>query len=148
MSRIINKLSIKQILERVGIVIKSQKNEKIAEALNAQPQTCSNWKTRNAMPWVELFEFSIKHNIQLDWLLTGQENKYSSKNPEEIEQLKEKLNLKEELLRLTKENAHLLRNENTRLYKENSSLKKIIMEGKRKNDSPDLDTVKLRKKTI
>jgi hypothetical protein len=48
-----------------------KKSQKIATALDVNPPTCSNWKTRNTIPWVELFYFSTKKGISLDYLLTG-----------------------------------------------------------------------------
>ncbi len=72
-------LNTKEILKRIGVVINSNKNKDIALSLESEPTTCSNWKTRNAIPWEELFTFSQKHKISLDFLLTGkQQNNFMS----------------------------------------------------------------------
>ena len=81
MSRTIHNLSVEKILYRVGETIGTQKKKLIAEALGATSQGYKNWRDRNTIPWVELFEFSQKFNISLNWLLTGIEN---PRNPIEI----------------------------------------------------------------
>jgi len=157
MSRKINKPNINQILNRVGTIIHSQKNEKIAGALSATPQTCSNWKTRKAIPWIELFNFAIKYDVKLDWLLTGKEHTPAKQSDEikEIKQLKETLEIKEEILEIIRENAKLLKaentrlkDENTRLEDENKTLEKNFLDGRRNNDPPSLNTAQLRKKAM
>ena len=150
MSRKINRANINQILNRVGATIRSQKNEEIAKALSVTPQTCSNWKTRKAIPWVELFEFTIKYNIQLDWLLTGKEHNPVKQSDEikEIKQLKETLKVKEEILEIIRENAQLFKAENIRLKDEIKNLEKNFLKGRRNNDPPSLNTTELRKKAM
>ena len=73
MSRKKTELNTKQILHRVGMIIGTDENVRIAEALGVAAQVCTNWKTRNTIPWVELFEFSQRVDISLDWLITGRE---------------------------------------------------------------------------
>lgn len=88
-----------------------------------------------------------KEKISADWLLTGKEN-IPAKHSNETKQLKEKLELKEEMLQLTRENAELFRNENTRLRDKIKTMKKNYLTGRRQNDSPDLDVAELRKKAM
>lgn len=73
MSRLVHTLNSKNILKRVGIVLGSNKNKDIADALGVDSQVCTNWKTRNTIPWVELFNFSKERSVSMDWLLTGKE---------------------------------------------------------------------------
>jgi hypothetical protein len=73
MSRKKTELNTKQILRRVGMIIGSDENARIAEALGVAAQVCTNWKTRNTIPWAELFEFCQRVDISLDWLITGRE---------------------------------------------------------------------------
>ena len=71
MSRFKINLNITEILQRVGQSIGSDKNTDIADALNVNPQVCTNWKTRGTIPWPELFQFSQDKAVSLEWLLTG-----------------------------------------------------------------------------
>jgi len=73
MSSYIFNIKISEILGRVGERIGTKKNESIAKALGVEPQTASNWKSRGAIPWKELFIFSQENGISFDWLLTGKE---------------------------------------------------------------------------
>jgi hypothetical protein len=73
MSRKKIELNTKQILRRVGMIIGSDENARIAEALGVAAQVCTNWKTRNTIPWAELFEFCQRVDVSLDWLITGRE---------------------------------------------------------------------------
>jgi len=66
-------LNTKQILRRVGIILGTDENARIAEALGVAPQVCTNWKTRNTIPWPELHAFSHRSGVSLDWLITGRE---------------------------------------------------------------------------
>lgn len=73
MSSKIHNLNIIEILERISDIIKSTKNKDIAQALGVSDKTCSNWKDRNAIPWVDLFNFAKNKKISFIWLLTGKE---------------------------------------------------------------------------
>lgn len=84
-------LNTREILKRVGDIIGSQENKKIAEALKTKPTTCSNWKTRNAIPWEKLFAFVEKRTLSFYWLLTGKETDASACSaPNDTEELKSK----------------------------------------------------------
>ena len=71
MSIKIHNLIVSEILERVSGVIGEKSNKAIAEAMHTKPQAVTNWKTRNTIPWAELFEFSKEKDVLFDWLLTG-----------------------------------------------------------------------------
>ena len=71
MSSNIFSINILDILARVGEIINSNKNIDIAHTLGVGPQTCSNWKKRNAIPWDELFNFSQQYGVPYTWLITG-----------------------------------------------------------------------------
>lgn len=73
MSRNKNNLNINEILIRVGKEIGSQKNVEIAKELGVNAQACSNWKSRGSIPWTELFLFSEKNGVSLNYLLTGKD---------------------------------------------------------------------------
>ena len=73
MSSFDHKLNTKSILKRVGVVLGSDKNKDIADGLGVDSQVCTNWKTRNTIPWVQLFNFSTEKCVSMDWLLTGKE---------------------------------------------------------------------------
>jgi hypothetical protein len=79
-------LNTKEILGRVGTTIGNTENIRIAERLGVKPQVCTNWKTRNSIPWAELFSFSQETSVSLDWLLTGREkpNAFGSNWPDHV----------------------------------------------------------------
>jgi hypothetical protein len=64
-------MQIKEILERASGVIKSNKNMDLAKAFERPETTISSWKSRGTIPLKLLDEFARKHNIELEWLLTG-----------------------------------------------------------------------------
>lgn len=70
-------LKTSDILVRVGSVLKSHRGEAIGEALGAAPSTISNWRSRNTVPWSELFNFSKERGVDFVWLLTGCESNQS-----------------------------------------------------------------------
>lgn len=65
-------MKIQDILQRVGEIIGSDKNIAIAKALQVAPQTSSTWKTRQTIPWKELYVFCNKRGVSMEWLLTGE----------------------------------------------------------------------------
>jgi len=66
-------LNMMEVLNRVSEVIGLTANKDIATELNVEPNVCSNWKTRNTVPWENLFRFCIKRSVSMNWLLTGKE---------------------------------------------------------------------------
>ncbi|MCK3655779.1 hypothetical protein A4G19_08420 [Pasteurellaceae bacterium Macca] len=62
-------LIIEQIKNLEGI--KSDKD--LAQICGVPTSTLSNWKNRNAFPLSVILNFSEKHNVSLDWLITGQD---------------------------------------------------------------------------
>jgi len=69
-----NNLKSSEIIGRVGKSIGSDENQLIAKALGVKPQVCTNWKTRNTIPWKQLLIFSEKTKTSFNWLLTGKES--------------------------------------------------------------------------
>jgi hypothetical protein len=59
-------LNTKDIIGRVGKVLGTTRNRTISNELGVNPQVCTKWKTRNKIPWVELFRFSQNHETSLD----------------------------------------------------------------------------------
>jgi len=68
-------VNVVDILNRVGEIIGSKENIAIAKALRVSPQSASNYKTRKAIPWEALYQFSRERNVSLEWLLTGEGNR-------------------------------------------------------------------------
>jgi hypothetical protein len=68
-------VSMVEVLDRIGIYLKTTSGAKIGRALgkNKNPsQHVRNWRERGTIPWEELFLFSQEHDdISMDWLLTG-----------------------------------------------------------------------------
>ena len=97
MSRKNPDLNINDILQRIGMVIQNHRNEAIAEALGASPSTASNWRTRNSIPWAEVYAFSKQHDLDFVWLLTGAEGQ-NGHQAQDTTALQEELKEAEELM--------------------------------------------------
>jgi len=69
---------IRDILKRIGEVIKSDKDSDIAKALGVAPNTLGNWKKRDKKykNIGELYDFSKKWSINTDWLFAGVGDKF------------------------------------------------------------------------
>jgi hypothetical protein len=65
------KLSITEILERVGDVTRRRSNTDIAAELGCSPTAISNWKGRGSIPWEALYRFAHEHEVRFEWLLSG-----------------------------------------------------------------------------
>ena len=65
------KLSIIEILERVGDVTRRRSNSDIAASLRSPDTTVCNWKARGTIPWEALYRFAHEHEVRFDWLLSG-----------------------------------------------------------------------------
>jgi len=117
MSRKNSQIDVKKILSRIGEVVGSKKHEEISRALGVKPQTAANWKTRNAIPWIELYQFALNKDVSIDWILTGrkfgEEHKDTEKEKfwnekeryffEEIKELKKKNKVLEDIFRVLKQ---------------------------------------------
>lgn len=149
MSTINHKLNTKDILARVGAVIGIKKNKAIAAELGVKPSVCSNWKTRNAIPWNELLNFSISHSVSLIKLLTGQKqnpnipsNGYTAR---EIQHMEDSAAANKKLNEyLVNENKQIKRQVKV-LKDETQNLQKRWTDDRRQEDPEDLDVAALRK---
>lgn len=65
------KLSIDEILERVGDVTRRRSNADIAADLGCVGSSVSNWKARGTIPWEALYRFAHEHEVRFEWLLSG-----------------------------------------------------------------------------
>jgi len=137
-------LTMKLILGRVSRVIRLTANKDIAAELGVDPNVCSQWKTRNTIPWEDLFDFTKRRNISFDWLLTGKE--FAKPEPQDnetrqaMEAVKEIMASKHDIVipalqanlaafkctvRIDKENKQGEK-ENKKIKKENRSLRKDV----------------------
>jgi len=66
-------MEAREILVRIGTIIGSQANYRIAEALGVPPQATSTWKSRNSIPWEHLYDFCRREKVSLRWLISGEE---------------------------------------------------------------------------
>jgi len=66
-------IDVKEILGRVGYVIKSEKKGDICKALDRSPQAYATWITRDGVPLAPLWDFAQQYKIDFIWLLTGVE---------------------------------------------------------------------------
>ena len=97
-------------------------NAHIARAFGISPTRCNNWKTRNAIPYEELWKFCAKYNCSMRWLMTGE-----TLDPPTVEtsRYKEKAHLREiyEDLRYFRERTRKLERENHALKKSFGSVR-------------------------
>lgn len=66
-------METREILFRVGSIIGSQTNYRIAEALGVPPQATSTWKSRNSIPWEHLYSFCKREKVSFRWLISGED---------------------------------------------------------------------------
>lgn len=65
-------VNINDALNRIKSHCGYKSDAALARALKATPQNVANWRVRNTVPWEELFAFSTKMKVPLDWILTGE----------------------------------------------------------------------------
>lgn len=98
-----HKLKASDIVLRAKKVLDVKKNQDLADDMGVENQTISNWGKRNTIPWMGLFEFSQRHNVSLNYLLTGEKlnpEQETSCRDEMLEYKEKYLNTKEEVLKL------------------------------------------------
>lgn len=59
------------ILERMQKVASVKSGKELAEKLGVPASTLSNWKNKTSVPLDVLFGFSKKYDVDLNWLVTG-----------------------------------------------------------------------------
>jgi hypothetical protein len=144
MSTELHPLTIKEILKRVGEVIGDHKTEEIAKALGVSPTTASNWKTRNTIPWDELWRFCNEHHIPLARILTGNELQKSGRSTREGAGGGEKREaefLVEKYEKIIKHYVNLIEQQARQI----EFMQQAFKSGQRAGDPADLDPAKLRK---
>jgi len=143
MSTEIHSLKINQILERVGRVIGDHKNESIAKALGVAPTTASNWKTRNTIPWEELWQFCNEQHMSLEWILTGSQLSYGSQNGKQGENANKGGDavLTEKYERIIKHYEVIIENQ----AKQIELFQQVLKSGQRSGDPSNFDPTRVRK---
>lgn len=64
------------ILSRIKEITGVKTASEVANLLGLKPNTLAERKSRNSIPYEELFRFSNERNLNSDWLLTGEGSKY------------------------------------------------------------------------
>jgi hypothetical protein len=100
-------MQINDILQRVGEVIKSDKNKDIAAALAVTTSACSTWKNRGTIPKDALFKFAQDHQISLDWLMSGQGQRSAKSSIPKFESTRLDIPLSIEFMESIKEHEDL-----------------------------------------
>jgi predicted transcriptional regulator len=62
-----------RVMDRMKLVTKSNSNAELARNLGISPSTIGTWVSRQSFPYERCVQISIKHNVSLDWLVTGKE---------------------------------------------------------------------------
>ncbi len=68
-------IEIAEIIERLKIVLETDKDADVAKALGVKPQKLSVWKVRNTIPFETLTSFCIQNAVSMEWLLAGKGRK-------------------------------------------------------------------------
>ena len=79
-----SKLSVEMVIGRLKEMLSVSSDSALARAMNTTPQTISSWKMRDSIPYAMCVNLSEKHNVSLDWLLTGKEPNKSVNEPQEL----------------------------------------------------------------
>ena len=66
-----HKLKIDKIMARAAELVKVKSDKELAMALGVAPQTLTNWKSREKIPWDYLYSLSLEKNESFEWLITG-----------------------------------------------------------------------------
>lgn len=64
--------AVKAVLDRLSLVLGAKTSQSLAEKLGVSPQTVSSWKARESVPYAQCVDMAERHNVSLDWLLTGE----------------------------------------------------------------------------
>jgi hypothetical protein len=89
---------IEEIFHRLSQVIDIKSNNKLADLFMVAEQTIRTWKNRDKIPYEQLVEVSKRNNISLNWLLTGEGEKYIKKK--EIDEVQLQYEINDEQLEL------------------------------------------------
>jgi len=67
---------ITPILNRLKQVLNVKTDKELTEKLGISYSTLDTWKNRDKIPEKRLLEFSLKYQVPMDWLLTGEGEMY------------------------------------------------------------------------
>lgn len=99
------------VLEKIKLFTNTSSDKDVAERLGVKPDTLSQWKKRNKIPYAELCVFANLYNVDLNWLLLSDKGTQKISLPDYLIVLANKsyeLNpdgLKENLLKFVLENS-------------------------------------------
>jgi len=77
--------NIKDILDRLKEFYQIPNNRQLSNKIDVNYNTMATWIKRNIVPYEKLNELSQKENISFDWLLNGENGKYTNLAPKPIE---------------------------------------------------------------
>ena len=72
--------TITPILNRLKQVLNARTDKELTEKLGISYSTLDTWKNRDKIPEKRLLEFSLKLQVPVDWLLTGEGEMYKGEN--------------------------------------------------------------------
>lgn len=70
----INKMqkdSVEAVISRLKAIHDVDSDSALAKALSTNAQTVSSWKSRNSIPYALCVNVARKHDVSLDWLISG-----------------------------------------------------------------------------
>jgi hypothetical protein len=95
------------ILERIKSVTEAKNDSDIARLLNVPPKKLAVWKLRNTIPYDELITFCRDHDLELEWVLTGEHRTRVTGGPNFYIQTQQIEGVKEPLVFMEEPEAHL-----------------------------------------
>lgn len=66
------------IINRMLVTMKLKNKSELAKIMNVSTATMGNWKARNKIPFEEIITLCLKNNIDIKFILTGNENSTSN----------------------------------------------------------------------
>lgn len=79
---------INEIIERLKEKLKLRTDKELYEIMGVSQGVFSNWKARNTIPFEEITTLCFSKNINMKYILTGEEN----------ENIKENINFKDKII--------------------------------------------------
>lgn len=68
-----DKFTAVEILNRIKYELRTDSWARVAEALGkAGPSSITNWIRRNTLDLQSVYDFAVKHDLNMHWLLTGE----------------------------------------------------------------------------
>ena len=65
-----------KIIKRLKEILKLKNNTELSSLFEVSTQTMGNWKSRNKIPYEEIFTLCVKNKIDINYILTGEKEQF------------------------------------------------------------------------